>query len=68
MRCSKKAESEQSPAEQPQNRCDQQSYCFDQIDASRDGLSWMICDNSEEHLGKDYKGIIKNAISKSLNC
>lgn len=66
MSCSNKAEPESSPVEQSQRRCKQQSYCFDQMDASRDGFSWMILDSSGEHLGKDYKRIFQKVISKSL--
>lgn len=68
MSCSNKAELEWRPVGQSQSRCNQWSYCFDQMDASRGGFSWMIWDNSERRLGKDYKGIFQNIISKSSNC
>lgn len=59
MSCCNKAELGWSPLGQSQTTCNQQSHFFVQMEASREGFSWMIWDNSEDHLGKDYKGIFR---------
>lgn len=59
MSCSNKAELGWIPLGPSQSRCNQQCYSFVQMEALREGFSWMIWDNSEEHLRKDYRWIFR---------